>query len=127
MNKSEIEEESISKLQIELKETLFYMPGETITGVIKLQPGIKLKIKDNKLHLNIKFIQYEFWEYNNVTIDELKNIYKTELDSKEIEYILKEEEFHDFEENKKFGNFSIIFIEKEEEQIISIPFEFIIK
>ena len=124
MNKSEIEEELISKLKIELKETLFYMPGETLTGMIKLQPGIKLKIKDNKLHLNKKFIQYEFWEYNNIKIDELKNIYKTELDSKDIEYTLKEEELQDFEENKKFGNFSIIFIEKEEEQIISIPFEF---
>ena len=101
------------------------MPGETLKGTIKLYPGIKLKIKDNKLHLKLKFYQYEFWEYTNIKINELKNVYKTDLASYNFEYILKEEEQQNFEENAKFGNFSKILIEKEEEEkIISIPFEF---
>ena len=124
MNKSEIKDELISKTKIELKDTLFYMPGETLKGTIKLYPGIKLETKNNKLHLKLKIFQYEFWEYTNIEIDELKNIYKTDLSSYNFEYILKEEEQQNFEENAKFGNFSIVLIEKEEEKIISIPFEF---
>ena len=110
MNKSDIKEELISKMKIELKDTLFYMPGETIEGTIKLFPEYKLKIKDNKLHLKLNFLQYEFWEYNNTKIDELKNIYKTDLDSSNFEYNLIDEEQQDFEENKKFGNFSVLLI-----------------
>ena len=124
MNKSDIKEELISKMKIELKDTLFYMPGETIEGTIKLFPGYKLKIKDNKLHLKLNFLQYEFWEYNNTKIDELKNIYKTDLDSSSFEYNLIEEEQEDFDENKKFGNFSVLLIEKEDKKSIEIPFTF---
>ena len=124
MNKSDIKEELISKMKIELKDTLFYMPGETIEGTIKLFPGYKLKIKDNKLHFKLNFLQYEFWEYNNTKIDELKNIYKTDLDSSSFEYNLIDEEQQDFEENKKFGNFSVLLIEKEDKKSIEIPFRF---
>ena len=124
MNKSDIKEELISKMKIELKDTLFYMPGETIEGTIKLFPEYKLKIKDNKLHLKLNFLQYEFWEYNNTKIDELKNIYKTDLDSSNFEYNLIDEEQQDFEENKKFGNFSVLLIEKEDKKSIEIPFKF---
>ena len=124
MNKNDIKDELISEMKIELKDTLFYMPGEIIEGTILLNPSYKLKIKDNKLHIKMNFLQYEFWEYNNKKIDELKNIHKTDLDSSSFEYNLIEEENQDFEENKNFGNFSIILIEKEEEKSITIPFSF---
>ena len=124
MNKNDIKDELISEMKIELKDTLFYMPGEIIEGTILLNPSYKLKIKDNKLHIKINFLQYEFWEYNNKKIDELKNIHKTDLDSSSFEYDLMEEENQNFEENKNFGNFSIVLIEKEEEKSITIPFSF---
>lgn len=124
MEKAEIQNEILSKIKIEL-DTLFYMPGETINGTIKINPEFKLKLNENKIHLKLKLIQYEFWEYNNIQIDELKNIYKTEVEIKYIEYQLKNEEKTDFNENLKFGNFSIIAIEKEEkDKFISIPFNF---
>ena len=110
MEKAEIKNEILSKIKIEL-DTLFYMPGETINGTIKINPEFKLKLNKNKIRLKLKLIQYEFWEYNNIQIDELKNIYKTEVN-----------------ENLKFGNFSIIAIEKEEkDKFISIPFKFILE
>ena len=127
MNKNDIKEELISEMKIQLKDTLFYMPGETIEGTIILNPSYKIKIKDNKLHIKMNFIQYEFWEYNNKKIEEVKNIYKTDLDSSSFEYNLIEGENQDFEENKNFGNFSIVLIEKEEEKSITIPFRFKIK
>ena len=40
------------------------MPGETINGKIKINPELKLKLNKNKIHLKLKLIQYEFWEYN---------------------------------------------------------------
>lgn len=122
MKKTEIQNEILSKIEIEL-DTLFYMPGRTIKGNIKINP--ELKLKNNKINLKLKLIQYEFWEYNNTQIDELKNIYKKELKVKFIEYELKEEERTDFNENLKVGNFSIILLEKEEnDKFITIPFEF---
>ena len=57
MKKSEIEEELISKIKFEL-DTLFYMPGEKIKGIIKIYPGIKIEIKNNTLNLNLKLLQY---------------------------------------------------------------------
>ena len=54
----------------------------------------------------------------------MKNIHKTDLDSSSFEYNLIEEENQNFEENKNFGNFSIVLIEKEEEKSITIPFSF---
>ena len=124
MEKSEIKEESISKIKIEIN-TLFYMPGETIKGIIKLSPEMKIKISSNKLHLKLKLIQYEFWDYINNQTDEMKNIYKTEVSTNIIEYEYKEEEQPNMKENEKFGNFSIILIEKEDkDKNISIPFEF---
>ena len=101
------------------------MPGEKIKGKIKLNPGIKINLKNNKLHITLKLIQYEFWDYLNTEIKELKNIYKTEVKTKPIEYTLKEEEKPNKKENSNFLTNSIILIEKEEkETIISIPFEF---
>ena len=124
MNKSEIEEELISKIKIEL-DTLFYMPGEKIKGIIKIYPGIKIKIKNNILHFKLKLLQYEFWDYTNIQTNELKNIYKTEVATNNIEYELKEEEKPSFKENEEFGNFSIVLIEKEDkDKFVSIPFEF---
>jgi len=104
MKKSEIKEELISKIKIEL-ETLFYMPGEKIKGIIKIYSGIKIEVKNNILNLKLKFLQYEFWDYTNIKIDELKNIHKTEVSTKTIKYELKEEEKPSFKNNEEFGNF----------------------
>ena len=122
MRKSEIYTEIISKIEIQINNTLFYMPGENINGIIKLYPEIKLNIKNNLLHFNLKLLQYEFWEYSNIEIEELKNIYKTEITSETIEYKIEEKESNK-EEKVKFSNFSIIEFEKEEKEIL-IPFEF---
>ena len=125
MKRSELKEEIISKINLEIEDSLFYMPGEKIKGKIKLNPGIKINLKNNKLHFTLKLIQYEFWDYLNTEIKELKNIYKTEVKTKPIEYTLKEEEKPNKKENSNFLTNSIILIEKEEkETIISIPFEF---
>ena len=124
MKKSEIEDELISKIKIEL-DTLFYMPGEKIKGTIKIYPGIKIEIKNNLLNLKLKLLQYEFWDYTNIQTDELKNIHKTEVSTNNIKYELKEEEKPSFKDNESFGNFSIVLIEKEDkDKCISIPFEF---
>ena len=128
MEKYEINEEIVSKINLEINDSLFYMPGEKLKGQINLNPEIKLKIKSNKLHFVLKLIQYESWDYIDVNIKELKNIYKTEIQSKSIEYNLKKKEISDKEEKANFGNFSIILIEKEEKgSKISIPFEFEIR
>ena len=125
MNKSEIKKDIISRIEIEIDETLFYMPGEKIKGTIKLFPTFKLNIKDNLLHFKIKLIQYEFWEYSNVKVNELKNIYKTKVKENLIEYKIKDEEYSSYDNNSKVGDFSVILIEKEEtEKFISIPFTF---
>ena len=42
MNKNDIKDELISEMKIELKDTLFYMPGEIIEGTILLNPSYKL-------------------------------------------------------------------------------------
>ena len=81
MKKSEIKEELISKIKIEL-ETLFYMPGEKIKGIIKIYPGIKIEVKNNILNLKLKFLQYEFWDYKNIQIDELKIYIKLKCQQK---------------------------------------------
>ena len=125
MEKSEIKEEILSEIKIDIDETLFYIPGETIKGTIKLSPGFKLNIKDNILNFKLKLLQYEFWEYTNIKVTELKNVYKTEIEEKIIKYQLKEEESTNYEENEKIGEFSAIKIEKEPtSKIITIPFEF---
>ena len=48
MKKSELNEELISKIKIKIQNTLFYMPGETLKGIINIYPGVKLRIKNNK-------------------------------------------------------------------------------
>ena len=63
-------------------------------------------------------MQYEFWDYSNKEINELKNIYITNIQTEEIIYELKQEEISI---QKNYENFSII--DKEDEnKIISIPF-----
>ncbi len=125
MHKSEISEEILSKIKIEIKDTLFYMPGETLKGTIKLYPGIKFNIKNNILNFKIKLVQYEFWEYNNIKLKELKNVYKTEIKENNIKYILKKGENYDIKERIKIGDFSMVLIEKEnKEKKIAVPFEF---
>ena len=125
MNKSEITNEILSKIKIDIDETLFYVPGETVKGTIKIFPAINLKLKDNMLHFKLKLIQYEFWEYANVKLTELKNIYKTEIKENVIEYKLKDNEISNIEEKVNIGEFSVVVIEKENtEKFISIPFEF---
>jgi len=65
-------------------------------------------------------MQYEFWDYSNQEIKELKNVNITNIQTEEIIYKLKE---GDLSESKNFENFSIIDLE-DENKIISIPFEF---
>ena len=134
MMKSQIEKEYLSKLDIKLDaKTLFYMPGETVKGTIKLFPNIKVKTSNNILNFNLKLLQYEFWEYSNKKIDELKNVYKTQIKEDFLEYKLKKEDDSIvFEEvNKHKEEDSIILIEKIEkdndnDNFYSIPFEFYI-
>ena len=61
MKKEDINYELISKLEIKVEDTQFYLPGETIKGKILLNP--QYKIKEEILHLTIKIMQYEFWDY----------------------------------------------------------------
>ena len=103
MKESEIKEEIIS-IDIEIN-TLFYMPGEIIKGIINLNPGNYITEDKNTFELTLKLIQYEFWEYSNQTLEELKNIYKTEIQTKTI------------------YKYSIITENKEQPGILSIPFE----
>ena len=125
MNKSEINKEILSVIKIDLDETLFYIPGETVKGKIKLFPTINLKLKDHTIRFKLKLIQYEFWEYANIKITELKNIYKTEIKEKIIDYKLNDNEISKFEEKVNLLEFSVIFIKNEnKENFISIPFEF---
>ena len=62
MKKEDINFELISKIEIQLDNTLFYMPGETITGKIILNPKYRMKIEDNFFHCSLKIMQYAFWE-----------------------------------------------------------------
>ena len=119
MKKEDIYNEIITKLEIKIDDTLFYIPGETIKGKININPKYQMKINDTTLHLTFKIMQYEFWDYSNQEIQELKNINITTVQTGELIYELKKE---DLSEHKNFENFSII--EKEDEsKIISIPFE----
>ena len=123
MEKKEIKEEILSKMEINLKDTLFYMPGEIIKGEVTIYPGFKLNMKSKKIHLTMKILQYEFWEYTNIKVDELKNVYKTEIQTNYYEYSLKKEDQSKYNETINIENFSIIFIDKDEKKEISIPFE----
>ena len=119
MKKEDINNEFISKIEIKINDTLFYMPGESIKGTIILNPKYQIKLNDTTLHLTLKIMQYEFWDYSNQEINELKNIYITNIQTEEIIYKLKEEEIT-IQQN--FENFSII--EKEDKnKIIKIPFQ----
>ena len=120
MKKEDINDEIISKIELQLEETLFYLPGETIKGKIILNPKYKMKIKNQILHLSLKLNQYEFWEYNKKEIKELKNIYITKVQENKIEYILEKEELT---KSEIFNSFTVLEEEKEN-KIISIPFEF---
>ena len=123
MKKEDINDELISKIELQVEETLFYLPGSIIKGKIIIIPKYRMQIKNQILHLSLKLNQYEFWDYNQKEINELKNIYITKVQEKKIEYTLQKEELS---QHEVFNNFSII--EKEEEnKIISLPFEFIIE
>ena len=45
MKKEDINYELISKLEIKVEDTQFYLPGETIKGKILLNPQYKIKKK----------------------------------------------------------------------------------
>ena len=120
MKKEDINYEFISKIEINLDDTIFYVPGETIKGKININPKYQMKINDKNLHITLKIMQYEFWDYSNQEIKELKNVNITTIQTEDIIYKLKE---GDLSENKNFENFSIIDLE-DENKIISIPFEF---
>ena len=120
MEKKDINYELISKIEIHVQNTLFYLPGETIKGKIILHP--QYKIKEEILHLTLKIKQYEFWDYINQEIKELKNIYTTLIQEENIEYKLTEEELPKKENFEGFERFSII-MQEDKDKIISIPFE----
>jgi hypothetical protein len=52
MKKEDINYELISKIEIQIQDTQFYLPGENIKGKILLNP--QYKIKEETLHLTIK-------------------------------------------------------------------------
>ena len=118
MKKEDINNEFISKIEIKIEDTLFYMPGESIKGLIILNPKYQIKLNDTTLHLTLKIMQYEFWDYSNKEINELKNIYITNIQTEEIIYELKQEEISI---QKNYENFSII-DKEDKDKIISIPF-----
>ena len=120
MEKKDINYELISKIEIQVQDTLFYLPGETIKGKIILHP--QYQIKEEILHLTLKIMQYEFWDYINQEIKELKNIYITLIQEENIEYKLTDEELPKKENFEGFENFSII-MQEDKDKIISIPFE----
>ena len=121
MKKEDINFELISKIEIQLDNTLFYMPGETITGKIILNPKYRMRMKDNYFHFVLKIMQYEFWEKTNIEIDELKNIYATTIQEEKIEYEYRENK-NNIPPKKNSTDFSII--EKEsEDKNITIPFQ----
>ena len=121
MKKEDINYELISKIEIKISDTLFYIPEETIKGSILINPMYQMKIKDKILHLSLKIMQYEFWEYSNVQIKELKNIHITKIQEENIKYELKSEEIN---QSQIFQSFSLI---EKENKIISIPFQITIK
>ena len=119
MKKEDINYEFISKIEIQIEDTLFYLPGETIKGNILLNPKYQMKIKDKMLHLSLKIMQYEFWEYSNTKIEEIRNIHVTKIQEEKIDH-----ELNSNDKNKTilFQNFELI--EKEDEdKMISIPFQ----
>ena len=119
MKKEDINNEFISKIEIQVDDTLFYMPGETIKGTILLNPKYQMKLKGQMLNLSLKIMQYEFWQYENKQAEEIKNIYTTKIQEENIKYKLKSDEVN---KSVVFQNFSLI--EKEEEnKKISIPFQ----
>ena len=50
-----------------------------------------MKINIITLHLTLKIMQYEFWDYSKKKINELKNINITNIQKEEFEYNLKED------------------------------------
>ena len=121
MKKEDIHHEFISKIEIKIEDTLFYIPEETIKGSILINPTYQMDIKDKILHLSLKLMQYEFWERANVKIEEIKNIHITKIQEDNIEYKLKPD---DISENKLYESFNLI---EKENKMISIPFQIKIK
>ena len=121
MKKEDINYEFISKIEIQIEDTLFYIPEETIKGSILINPKYQIKIKDGMLHLSLKIMQYEFWEYSKNQLKEIKNIYTTKIQEENIEYKLKSDETT---KSIIFDNFSLI---EKDNKMISIPFEIKIK
>ena len=124
MKKEDINYELISNIEIKIQDTLFYMPEEVIKGIIIINPKYQMNIKDRLLHLTLKIMQYEFWEYSNIEIKELKNIYTTKIQEEEMEYKIKDE--LDLSKNEIFESFSIIEKEKEDKKILP-TFQFLDK
>jgi len=120
MKREDINYELISKLEIKVDDTQFYLPGETIKGKVLLNP--QYKIKEETLHLTIKIMQYEFWDYVTKEIEELKNIYTSIIQEVIIEYDLEKEELPKKENVEGFENCSII-MKEDENKVISLPFE----
>jgi len=54
MKKKDINYEFISKIEIKLDDTIFYIPGETIKGKININPKYQMKINDDSLHITLK-------------------------------------------------------------------------
>ena len=78
-----------------------------------------MNIKGQTLNLSLKIIQYEFLQYANKQAEEIKNIYITKIQEKNIKYKLKSGEVN---KSVVFQYFSSIEKEKEN-KMISIPFK----
>ena len=66
MSKEGINFELTSNIEIQVQETLFYLPGEIIIGNIFINPKSQINHKENLLHLSLKIMKYEFWNYSNI-------------------------------------------------------------
>ena len=64
-----------------------------------------MKINDTTHHLTLKIMQYEFWDYSNKEIYELKNINITTVQTGELIYELKKE---DLSEHKILKIFQLL-------------------
>lgn len=71
-------------LNIEINDSQFYMPGEKISGTIKLNP----KFPKDFYEIQLKLVQFEFWNYLGISSIDSNKVKITDLFKKTIDYKL---------------------------------------